>query len=405
MIINEIISISHYEPKIFKMLNHVFEVPLWSNDTFMLDRTGNVMASRGHKHEKTPIYLKEKSAIDYETSEWFIEQFLNTLSDTMTESFSHLTHDIVGRSIKLYLMPFDDNSQGTMSTNKHDLKINQSIIVDLLYDVVEIMIDQMSKKHILSNKYIVDFQKFVNYLKHTTFLDLIKFDMELYDELVQIIRKMSSTIIHELVHAMQMTKQPGTDVSYTSYLKKGRVSDEDSNEVYFASPQEIPAFAHQVAVDVINKAQSKYAEDALAVGLAQDLKKIMQGEYYHDIINHYFDLYNKPTDAKYYQIYKRFLKLVYNEIIGHIEKMKVTEIIKETADAGSTTSANIGTVVNPHISPGSARGKKSYTGSFGKSGTKAPPQPKVVQPKNPDGTAKNALDLNTSLFGGAVAKR
>lgn len=85
--------------------------------------------------------------------------------------------------------------------------------------------------------------------------------------------------------------------------------------------------------------------------------------------------------------------------------MKIKEIF-EDATAGATSSANIGTVVNPHISPGKARGKKSYTGTPGKSGTKAPPQPKIVQPKTKSGTAVNALDIKgTSLFGGSTIKR
>ena len=80
--------------------------------------------------------------------------------------------------------------------------------------------------------------------------------------------------------------------------------------------------------------------------------------------------------------------------------MKIKDIL-ESATAGATSSANVGTVVNPHISPGKARGKKSYTGSPGKSGTKAPPQPKVV-----DNTGKNALDMKTNIFGsGAAIKR
>jgi hypothetical protein len=70
--------------------------------------------------------------------------------------------------------------------------------------------------------------------------------------------------------------------------------------------------------------------------------------------------------------------------------MKIHEIF-ESATAGATSSANIGTVVNPHISPGKARGKKSYTGSPGKSGIKSPAQPKVK--------AVSALDTNVSLFG------
>jgi len=82
-------------------------------------------------------------------------------------------------------------------------------------------------------------------------------------------------------------------------------------------------------------------------------------------------------------------------------------IIKEAGSQGSTTSAMMGSVPNPHISPGPARGKTSYMGKpGGPGGTKAPPQPKVKQPKKRDGTAVNALDVKTSLFGeGNAIKR
>jgi hypothetical protein len=86
--------------------------------------------------------------------------------------------------------------------------------------------------------------------------------------------------------------------------------------------------------------------------------------------------------------------------------MRVKEILREFSDA-PITAANIGTVVNPQLSPGKARGKKSYTGSMASgSGTKAPPQPKVVQPKKADGTAVNGLDMKgANLFGGGTVKR
>ncbi len=81
--------------------------------------------------------------------------------------------------------------------------------------------------------------------------------------------------------------------------------------------------------------------------------------------------------------------------------MKIRELL-ETATAGATTAGDIATVANPHISPGPARGKKSYIGSPGKSGTKAPPQPKPKKQKPTD----NALDMNVSLFGaGNIARR
>ena len=54
----------------------------------------------------------------------------------------------------------------------------------------------------------------------------------------------------------------------------------------------------------------------------------------------------------------------------------------------------------------SDRFKKSYTGSPGRSGTKAPRLPKIVQPKTAQGTAKGAHELpGVSLFGGPLVRR
>ena len=93
--------------------------------------------------------------------------------------------------------------------------------------------------------------------------------------------------------------------------------------------------------------------------------------------------------------------------------MKLHEIIirrvEEQATAGATSSGNIATVVSPHVAIGKDRGNKSYTGTPGHSGTKAPRLPKIVQPKNPDGTAKGSqtgkLSPDVSLFGGPLVKR
>ena len=90
--------------------------------------------------------------------------------------------------------------------------------------------------------------------------------------------------------------------------------------------------------------------------------------------------------------------------------MKISEVIirrvQEQATAGATSSGNIATVTSPHIAIGKDRFKKSYTGSPGRSGTKAPKLPKITQPKNPNGTAKGAHALGgVSLFGGPGIKR
>jgi hypothetical protein len=101
-----------------------------------------------------------------------------------------------------------------------------------------------------------------------------------------------------------------------------------------------------------------------------------------------------------------------SNVAKKIKGATVHRSLEESASAGATSAANIGTVDSPAISPGKARGKKSYTGSVATgSGTKAPPQPVVKQPKKKDGTAVNGLDIKgSSLFGGpaneaAVIKR
>lgn len=79
--------------------------------------------------------------------------------------------------------------------------------------------------------------------------------------------------------------------------------------------------------------------------------------------------------------------------------MKISELL-EAATAGATSAGAIASVFNAHISPGRARGKVSYIGRPGMSGTKSPPQPKVRQPKTKYGTAANALDITSvGLFG------
>lgn len=82
--------------------------------------------------------------------------------------------------------------------------------------------------------------------------------------------------------------------------------------------------------------------------------------------------------------------------------MLIKEIlIKEQATAGATSAGSIAAVVSPHIAVGPDRFKKSYHGSPGRSGTRAPKIPTAYTPKKADGTARGAHELaGNSLFGG-----
>lgn len=70
--------------------------------------------------------------------------------------------------------------------------------------------------------------------------------------------------------------------------------------------------------------------------------------------------------------------------------MKISDIVNETATAGSTSAGSIASVAN-------AKGKSTKKGRYG--------APEAPQLKNADGTAKNALNVNNNLLGGKTIKR
>jgi hypothetical protein len=76
--------------------------------------------------------------------------------------------------------------------------------------------------------------------------------------------------------------------------------------------------------------------------------------------------------------------------------MRLRELLGETATSGATSAGNIAAVPNPHIAIGNIK-------QYGKGAVAKPP--KASQAKNPDGTAKNALDIKTNIFGGGAVKR
>lgn len=76
-------------------------------------------------------------------------------------------------------------------------------------------------------------------------------------------------------------------------------------------------------------------------------------------------------------------------------EVRIYELL-ETASSGATSAGNIAAVANPHIAIGNVK-------QYGKE--KKPKPPKVITPQNKDGTAKNGLDSNISLFGQTTLKR
>ena len=164
-------------------------------------------------------------------------------------------------------------------------------------------------------------------------------------------------------------------------------------------------------VDADDKAQAQAAKDraeAERQAKAKELGPQAMDDYIAKLKAHDWT-YDYSDDHRVWQRgsqerdeIRRLAKIIDPDlkIYNKFNPMK-SEGVEESATAGATSAGNIASVEAPHLSPGNARGKKSYIGDpmGGRSGTKAPPQPKVKQPKKKDGTAKNALDMKNSIFG------
>lgn len=158
-------------------------------------------------------------------------------------------------------------------------------------------------------------------------------------------REISSVVVHELVHVVQHHSQRGRksfDTEYRSYLdkKKGefynlagsRSSDEESryDKLYYASPQEITAFAHQFALDILRAWDIDNAEEVEQLP-SMGADGVDHKEIVTSIKRGIIRKLNNPDNPQELKVYKRYLKLIYQEVVRGIEAKK-EELLKKSQE-------------------------------------------------------------------------
>lgn len=150
----------------------------------------------------------------------------------------------------------------------------------------------------------------------------------------QSIDKIVSIVVHEAVHLVQHKQQahrPLGKTEYRSYLdkEKGEFYKAATNpklaksknkdryyDLYFASPQEISAFSHQMALDVIK------ANGLDKVERLQDIPRIKGEDIIAYINNRINNRFAQPRNPQEVQVRRRYIKLVYQEVHRYIEHLK-----------------------------------------------------------------------------------
>lgn len=161
------------------------------------------------------------------------------------------------------------------------------------------------------------------------------------------IAPITNYFIHELVHVQQhntqteLVNRKGT-TEYRSYLTKNRKeflraviykATKYDMQIYHASPQEIDAFAHNMAIELIHDAtigidiedmnDSRYIENLEGMLFSiQEVMKHREFKYSGTYTDRYQE-FNDPKNKLHYKVYKRFMKKVYLEVQRYIEKLKV----------------------------------------------------------------------------------
>ena len=149
---------------------------------------------------------------------------------------------------------------------------------------------------------------------------------------------MAEVIVHELVHVLQHWKQKGRKdggIEYRSYLSKskqgfydavaqltdgnaaGKITSAQEQEIqrmYLASPQELPAFAHQHALKLIRMLGLNATGDELGLTRGEVMAEVK--EALPLILDKTFA---EPRNKVEAGVRKRYVKLVYTEVMHYID--------------------------------------------------------------------------------------
>lgn len=227
--------------------------------------------------------------------------------------------DLIKKETGMYSTLRFEQSKVGGSADRTVVNINintlDRLIPLIIENIMQITLDNLGSEKDLFN----DFFKSLNTYAGEIFNTYSSRDSD------RIIEEMVNTIIHEYVHIAQHTQQfikGSRDLEYRSYLTKDKSkfysainkmhageTDDESYKLYRASPQEIAAFAHNAALKYIRDIDPD-ALDSYKRDLNKDLGGYME------------DMFSDPTNQQEYKIFKRFHKLMYQEVVRYIEQLE-----------------------------------------------------------------------------------
>jgi hypothetical protein len=148
------------------------------------------------------------------------------------------------------------------------------------------------------------------------------------------IHKTMTSITHEAVHIKQHLPQSRGNTEYRSSLFKNQTdflqavrnvgTDKETPEdrkIYMSAVQEIPAYAHNIALDIIDNntdfMSGDHVHDSVEV-LKDIIHNLGSGDDFGSKkLRYYNKTFNHPGQPEH-MVYKKLMKLVYQELINYL---------------------------------------------------------------------------------------
>ena len=349
--LNEAISLTKEKHTILNALVDMGELTL--GDIQLFDMEGQHLTIYSHYNTKIT------NGSNYRR----VHSILMDLTDSVTKhiqgSISDVMSNIANSEVKVFLSKLNGAIGGSAGYDYVNLNVDtttlekdtESFLMNVLLDAGVFSEDEHDVHTLVINN-IEEVYHILSSMKIRNF--------KVWNELPNII----GTKIHELVHIIQHSKQPemgvkGFGTEYRSNLtdqerfyqavrnvSSGDATEEDTR-IYYSSIQEIPAHAHNVALDIISKIEfpesgkiDKWGEGSIRrcvsrlTTLLQNLNTTNFNDYkspYYGSwrLKYYDQTFNKPDEPKLYAVYKRFIKIVYQELYNYI-KYWTDQLSKQT---------------------------------------------------------------------------
>lgn len=282
---------------------------------------------KGRNPEEERLMLDDRSTP-------LFNRFHGSLPDVLAEKISNLIKVKLGREVGKDVnlaVSFDETEPRVNGlADNTEIILTNRYVKKLSKEILESVKDSVTTSYPLDEWVDATFFTFKMLGSQDRYLTGI-----ILDDSVKTIDSIVDTTLHELVHVLQHHKQyqkGRTDTEYRSYLdkKKGEFSalhnkdtlskDDETRyyDLYMASPQEMGSFAHEMAMSMIRAYGLKDAKSE------EEITPLTSEEVSSFVRKYIHNRYSDPKNQKEYAVFKRYAKLVYQEVQRYIERIRKT---------------------------------------------------------------------------------